>query len=66
MGTREEQRRKALKLKIEHVSATEGQGRLTRAYELILRAAVRADGQYSDIEEMHEEFETKCEPSEQE
>ena len=66
MGGRKEQRRKDLKVKVEHVSATEGQRRLTGAYELILRAAVRADGQCSDIEEMCEDLETKCEPSEQE
>ena len=66
MSGRSEQRREDLKVRVEHVPDADGQGRLTKAYQLILRAAVRARDQSSNVEKSCEEFRTKKGPMEQE
>ena len=64
MSRRKEQRLKDLNVKVETVSVTDGEGRLRRAYELILRVVVPA-AQSTDLEEKCEEPGIKCSSSEQ-
>lgn len=65
MGSKSKRGHEHLKVKIEHVSTPDGQRRLTREYELILKA-VRVMGQYPDLEELCEDLGTESGPSEQE
>ena len=64
MSRRKEQELKDLKVKVETVSVTDGEGRLCSANELILRVVVPAV-QSNDIEEKREEPGIKSSSSEQ-